>query len=599
MRVSEKLQKNREANGTSKATFSFEFFVPKTSQGVQNLYDRMDRMYQTHPQFIDITWNAGGRLSQLSTELVSTSQSVLGLETCMHLTCTNMPRQLIDDALQKAYESGCQNILALRGDAPITSSEWKPCEGGFTYAKDLVRYIREKYGDHFDIGVAGYPEGHPEEEASPKLVQYLKEKVDAGADFIITQMFYDADNFIEWCRQVRAAGIEVPIIPGIMPITTYAAFLRRSSWCQINVPEAFMAKLDPVKDDDQAVREVGTELVAQMCQKLLDSGYVTHLHMYTMNLEKACIMVLDRLGLLSEDEDIFRDEVVPMPWRKSLHPQRRNESVRPIFWQKRPYSYVARTSQWAADEFPNGRFGDSSSPAFGDLDLLGSTSIRQSPQRALELWSSPTKFSDIAALVIDYLHGKLKCLPWCDVALNHEVDTTMPQLLDLNKHMILTLNSQPRVNGASSADKIVGWGPNNGYVYQKQYLEFLLPKSKLSQLRDFVNDMPSLTYFAVDSADELHSNHPDDTAANAVTWGIFPGREVLQPTIVEKVSFLAWKEEFFDILDEWKRIMCENNHSESVALLESVISDYLLVNIVDNDYVSDGDRIYDMLQRLY
>ncbi|SCU99586.1 LANO_0F02498g1_1 [Lachancea nothofagi CBS 11611] len=599
MRVSEKLQKNLESSETSKPTFSFEFFVPKTTQGVQNLYDRMDRMYQTRPQFIDITWNAGGKLSQLSTDLVSTSQSVLGLETCMHLTCTNMPVQLIDDALARAYESGCQNILALRGDPPVTTGEWKQCEGGFAYAKDLVCYIRQKYGDHFDIGVAGYPEGHPEEEATPQLIQYLKEKVDAGANFIITQMFYDADIFIEWCRQVRQAGIDVPIIPGIMPITTYAAFMRRADWCKIKIPDEFMTKLDAVKDDDQAVREVGTGLIAGMCQKLLKSGYVTHLHMYTMNLEKASMMILDKLGLLTEEDDIFRDEVVPMPWRKSLHPQRRNESVRPIFWQKRPYSYVARTSQWSADEFPNGRFGDSSSPAFGDLDLLGSSLIRQSPQRALELWSAPTKLSDITNLVIDYLQGKTKCLPWCDVALNHEVDSIMPQLLDLNSHEILTLNSQPRVNGLPSGDKVIGWGPNNGYVFQKEYLEFLLPKSKLPQFMDLIGHDASLTYFSVDASDQLHSNHPDDTAANAVTWGIFPGREVLQPTIVEKVSFLAWKEEFFHILEEWKLILGEQGHRDSVTLLDTIINDYTLVNVVDNDFVTDGNRIHDHLKCLY
>ncbi|SCU78063.1 LADA_0A03620g1_1 [Lachancea dasiensis] len=599
MRVSEKLQKNLESNEKSKPTFSFEFFVPKTSQGVQNLYDRMDRMYQTRPQFIDITWNAGGKLSQLSTDLVSTSQSVLGLETCMHLTCTNMPVELIDDALAKAYESGCQNILALRGDAPSTTGEWKQCEGGFAYAKDLVSYIRKKYGDHFDIGVAGYPEGHPEEEASPQLIQFLKEKIDAGANFIITQMFYDADIFIDWCRQVREAGIEVPIIPGIMPITTYAAFLRRASWCQIHVPDEFMAALDAVKEDDQAVREVGTQLLTGMCQRLLDSGYVTHLHMYTMNLEKASIMILDRLGLLTEDEDIFRDDVVPMPWRKSLHPQRRNESVRPIFWQKRPYSYVARTSQWSADEFPNGRFGDSSSPAFGDLDLLGSALIRQSPQRAVELWSAPKAFSDLTGLVVAYLQGNTKCLPWCDVALNHEVDSILPQLLELNQNGILTLNSQPRVNGSNSGDKVIGWGPSNGYVFQKEYLEFLLPKDKLSTFVNLVEGGSTLTYFAVDATDKLYSNHPDDTAANAVTWGIFPGREVLQPTIVEKVSFLAWKEEFFQILEEWGSILGEQGHSESAELLKSVIQNYTLVNIVDNDFVTEGDRIYDRLRHLY
>ncbi|KAJ4169192.1 methylenetetrahydrofolate reductase (NAD(P)H) met13 [Fusarium falciforme] len=219
MKITEKLEQHRQTSG--KPTYSFEYFVPKTTQGVQNLYDRMDRMA------VDV-------LSHLSTDLVATAQSVLGLETCMHLTCTNMPISMIDDALENAYHSGCQNILALRGDPPRDAENWTPVEGGFQYAKDLIKYIKSKYGDHFAIGVAGYPECHPElPNKDVKLdLEYLKQKIDAGGDFIITQMFYDADNFINWCSQVRAAGMDVPIIPGIMPITTYAAFLRRAQWGQ-------------------------------------------------------------------------------------------------------------------------------------------------------------------------------------------------------------------------------------------------------------------------------------------------------------------------------------------------------------------------------
>ncbi|QLG71287.1 hypothetical protein HG535_0B03260 [Zygotorulaspora mrakii] len=599
MKITDKLEKHQEKS--AKPTFSFEYFVPKTTQGVQNLYDRMDRMYETSfPQFVDITWNAGGgMLSQLSTDLVATSQSVLGLETCMHLTCTNMPVSEIDDALQRAYESGCENILALRGDPPLNSKEWTPVEGGFRYAKDLVKYIREKYGDHFGIGVAGYPEGHPEDnDDRDKLVEYLKEKVDAGADFIITQMFYNADIFIKWCEAVRAAGVSVPIIPGIMPITTYAAFLRRAQWCEINVPDEFMKKLDAVKDNDQTVREIGTDLLVSMCQKLLDSGFVNHLHIYTMNLEKAPIMILERLGLLPTDKDVSDAAVAVLPWRKSLNPQRRKEEVRPIFWKKRPYSYVARTSQWAVDEFPNGRFGDSSSPAFGDLDLCGSSLIRQSGKKSLELWSRPKTVEDIARLVIRYLERDLNCLPWCDVALNNEVDVILEDLISLNQNLIITINSQPQLNGIKSSDPVFGWGPKDGYVYQKQYLEFLLPKEKLYKLQDSLKDNTMLTYFAVDYEGNLTTNHPDDYKANAVTWGIFPGREVLQPTVVEKISFLAWKEEFYHILQEWKLNFQNNQIQESVVLLDHLIGDYVLVNIVDNDFVSIDNKMLKLLHEI-
>lgn len=604
MRISQKLLKAHEADEAhhreDKPTFSFEFFVPKTSQGVQNLYDRMDRMYNLNPQFVDVTWNAGGRLSNLTTDIVSTAQSVLGLETCMHLTCTNMPVELIDKALKDAYDSGCQNILALRGDPPVEGGEWTAVEGGFHYARDLVEYIRKKYGDHFDIGVAGYPEGHPEESDSDKIVGYLKEKVDAGADFIITQMFYDADKFIEWCAKVREVGITVPIIPGIMPISSYAAFKRRATWCEINVPQHFEDKLISIKDDDQLVREAGTELVAEMCQKLLDSGYVNHLHFYTMNLEKSSIMILEKLQLISTKA---ADD---LPWRKSLNPNRQNESVRPIFWKNRKYSYITRTQGW--DEFPNGRWGDANSAAFGDVELFTAGLLRQSPKRAIELWGEPQTLEDLSNLVIRYLNGQLNSLPWSDTPVTSEVGSIRDELNKINKAGFFTVNSQPRVNGSSSDDPIFGWGPKNGFVYQKQYLEFLIQRKKLPKLIQKIDEINApynknssskdnyniLTYFAIDYSDDLNSNTKDDSA-NAVTWGIFPGNEVHQPTIVEKVSFLAWKDEVFRILHEWSGIF--ESGSKAKDLIQSIVDDYALVNIVDNDFVGQ-DKIFGLFQDL-
>ncbi|KAH3672674.1 hypothetical protein WICMUC_004192 [Wickerhamomyces mucosus] len=605
MRISHKLQKAHE-DPNSTPTFSFEFFVPKTSQGVQNLYDRMDRMYNLNPQFIDVTWNAGGRLSNLTTDIVSTAQSVLGLETCMHLTCTNMPIELIDKALKDAYDSGCQNILALRGDPPIEGGEWTAIEGGFTYAKDLIKYIREKYGNHFDIGVAAYPEGHPEEPDQDILIDYLKEKVDLGADFIITQMFYDVDNFIKWCSKLRSKGINIPIIPGIMPISSYAAFKRRATWCEINIPEIFEKKLYEIKDDDQKVRQIGTELLVDMCFKLIQSGYVKHLHFYTMNLEKSSIMILESLNLIKLNEKLVLED---LPWRKSLNPNRNKESVRPIFWKNRKYSYITRTQNW--DEFPNGRWGDSNSAAFGDIELFTSGLLRQSSKRSIELWGKPKSIDDISKLIINYLNGSISSLPWSDTPISEEIDSIKDQLIKINQsNGILTINSQPSINGIPSNDSIFGWGPKNGFVYQKQYLEFLIPKVKIQSLifkidqinkpfnssKNYKDNYNILTYFIIDNDDDLISNTKDDSA-NAVTWGIFPGQEVLQPTIVEKISFLAWKDEVFRIAHEWSAIFDSNDDKISKLTIQSIIENYALVNIVDNDYVG-SEKIFKLFEDL-
>src|SRR5277367_1612551 len=354
-----------EAERSGNPTFSFEFFPPKTAQGVQNLYDRMDRMHGLGPSFIDITWGAGDHLAQLTCEMVNVAQSQYGLETCMHLTCTDMGREKVDEALRNAYKAGCTNILALRGDPPREQEKWVATDKGFQYAKDLVRYIRSSYGNHFDIGVAGYPEGCDDQDDEALLLEHLKEKVDIGATFIVTQMFYDVDNFLEWVRKVRAKGITVPIIPGIMPIHTYASFLRRCNHMNCKIPQKWISALEPVKNDDAAVRDVGKGLVADMCRTILSSG-IHHVHFYTMNLARATRMVLEEVDLMPSSERPLKQA---LPWRQSLGLGRREEDVRPIFWRNRNKSYVMRTQDW--DEFPNGRWGDSRSPAFGELDAYG------------------------------------------------------------------------------------------------------------------------------------------------------------------------------------------------------------------------------------
>lgn len=275
MHIKDKLA---EAERSGKPVFSFEFFPPKTAQGVQNLYDRMDRMHDLGPAFIDVTWGAGGSRSDLTCEMVNTAQTIYGLETCMHLTCTDMEKQKVDDALKSAYSAGCSNILALRGDPPRENEKWQAVEGGFRYARDLVKYIKTKYGNHFDIGVAGYPEGCDDQQDREMLMEHLKEKVDAGGTFIVTQMFYDVENFLSWVEKVRACGITVPIVPGIMPIQTHAAFLRRAAWSKCHIPQKWVDALEPIKNDDAQVREVGKGLVAEMCRKIIDAG-IMQLHL--------------------------------------------------------------------------------------------------------------------------------------------------------------------------------------------------------------------------------------------------------------------------------------------------------------------------------
>ncbi|KAI9710848.1 MAG: hypothetical protein M1828_002020 [Chrysothrix sp. TS-e1954] len=573
MHISKKLLEARDAD-PKKPTFSFEFFPPKTAQGVQNLYDRMDRMHGLGPAFVDVTWGAGGRLSGLTSEMVKVAQSVYGLETCMHLTCTDMPTSKVDDALKEAYNTGCTNILALRGDPPREEEKWEATENGFRYARDLVQYIRDKYRDHFDIGVAGYPEGSDDETDIDLLVAHLKDKIDAGANFVITQMNYDADLFISWMNKCRAAGITVPLIPGIMPIHTHASFLRRAKWVNCHVPPHWYEALDPIKNDDVAVREVGAGLIAEFCHRLLSAG-IHHLHFYTMNLAQATRMVLDELNL---SPDVEAPLEKPLPWRPSLGLNRRDENVRPIFWRNRNRSYIERTQDW--DEFPNGRWGDSRSPAFGEIDAYG-IGLKGTNEHNRKIWGEPTTVAEVSDLFVRYMQGKVESLPWSESSITSEADVLTARLVELNKRSILTINSQPPVNGAKSSHPIYGWGPRNGYCYQKAYLEVLVSPELVSDLITRMERDPHVTYYAVNQHGDLKTNAPTD-GPNAVTWGVFPGKEIVQPTIVETVSFLAWKDEFFRLGVDWAH--CYAAGSPSRDLIGGMMDSWSLINIVHNDF---------------
>jgi len=572
MHVSEMLA---EAKSTGQPKYSFEFFPPKTAQGVQNLYDRMDRMHGLGPSFIDITWGAGGRQAQLTCEMVAVAQSQYGLETCMHLTCTDMGKEKVDEALKSAYKAGCTNILALRGDPPRDQEKWTATEDGFQYARDLVKYIRQSYGNHFDIGVAGYPEGCDDQDDPELLMDHLKEKVDAGATFIVTQMFYDVDNFLNWVGKVRAKGVSIPIIPGIMPISTYASFIRRCNHMNAAIPPEWSEKLEAVKNDDSAVRSIGTGLVAEMCRKILDSGEIHHLHFYTMNLAQATRMLLDELNLTPSTERPLKQA---LPWRQSLGFGRREEDVRPIFWKNRNKSYVARTQDW--DEFPNGRWGDSRSPAFGELDAYG-IGLRGTNEQNKKIWGEPKSISDIANIFVNYLEQSIDSLPWSESPITSEADVIKGELVALNRRGLFTINSQPAVDGVKSTHPVYGWGPSNGYVYQKAYLELLVAPNLIDELINRVEKDPELTYYSVNKAGDLKSNSPGE-GPNAVTWGVFPGKEIVQPTIVETISFLAWKDEAYRLGMDWAH--CYEAASPSRQLIEKMMNEWHLVNIVHNDF---------------
>jgi methylenetetrahydrofolate reductase (NADPH) len=356
--------------------YSFEYFPPKTEAGLDNLLTRIDRMTRRlDPLFIDVTWGTAGSTSARTLSVASYAQRYCGVDVLMHLSCTGMNREQISNILQQAKSCGVHNILALRGDPPKGKRSWDVGDvsgGECQRAIDLVRLIRSLHGDYFGIAVAGHPEGHPSSTSMEEEMEHLKAKIDAGADFIITQFFYDTDVFLQFVRRCRQAGISCPILPGIMPIQSFSSFMRMTTYCGISVPSAVMERLEEVKGDDEAVKDIGCDIAIEMCRRILTSdGGVDGVHFYTLNLERSVTKILMGIGVI----DIIAPSTDPtleqsllssspstetlrattgrqLPWRPSAMKQRSMEEVRPINWANRPTSYVMRTEDW--DEFPNG-----------------------------------------------------------------------------------------------------------------------------------------------------------------------------------------------------------------------------------------------------
>lgn len=572
-----------------KPFYSFEFFPPKTREGVENLYERLDRMSSLEPLFMDLTWGAGGTTAALTLEISGNAQSLSSAEIMMHLTCTNMPREMITEALDKAKKLGIRNILALRGDPPRGAESWEQCENGFAHALDLVKFIRQEHGDYFGIAVAGYPEGHITAESIDSDIAHLKAKCDAGADFIVTQLFYDVDIYLQWVKKCRDAGIQLPIVPGIMPIQNYSGFKRMTGFCKTAVPKEIEDAIEPIKHDDAKVKSYGIELGIQMCRKLLAAGS-PGLHFYTLNLERSVNNILEGLGFVTPKQS------GRLPWKQSQVARRQKEDVRPIFWANRPQAYFDRTAHW--DEFPNGRWGPRDSPAFGELSDHHLMGLRVgSAEERRKIWATSIEAPiHVFQTFARYIEGECPRLPWCENQVLLETIPLKQTLKRLNEHGILTINSQPKVNGAPSNDPAVGWGGEGGYVYQKSYLEFFTSVTMLEKLVKLAAEHPNLTYTAVDVRGKTVTNIGlGEKTVNAVTWGVFPNKEIIQPTIVDVDSFMAWKDEAFALwLSQWASAY--EPDSKSSEVIREIHDTYFLVNVVDNDFVkSDMFAIFEKL----
>jgi methylenetetrahydrofolate reductase (NADPH) len=283
----------RDHYGAGKFGLSIEVFPPKTPAGDLALFETLDRLSVFRPGFISCTYGAGGSTSKRTVELCEEIQRRYGVSATSHFTCVGATCEELLAWLRFARQSGIQNIMALRGDPPAGESNFQPVAGGLRYANELVALIREHFPD-MGIGVGGYPEKHPEAPDAETDLQNLKRKVDAGADAIFTQLFFVNENFFRFRERCEAAGIHVPIVPGIMPITEFARIKRITSLCGAVFPKELASRLEAVQTDESAQFQIGVEWAIRQCRELVERG-VPGLHFYALNKSSACELILTEL----------------------------------------------------------------------------------------------------------------------------------------------------------------------------------------------------------------------------------------------------------------------------------------------------------------
>jgi methylenetetrahydrofolate reductase (NADPH) len=280
-----------DALATHRPFFSFEFFPPKDDEGSRRLFATIAALHPLRPAFVSITYGAGGSTRARTVALAKKIQQEIGLTVVAHVTCIGADRAELRTLFDDLARAGIENVLALRGDAPAGSS-FEATPGGFAHASELVAMLRRNYG--FCIGAACYPEKHPEATTFEEDLRYLKVKAEAGADFFVSQLFFDNEHFFEFERRARAAGIDVPVLPGLMPITNFAQIQRFVAMCGATIPPKLHVEMEARKGDEKAVEDLGVAYASMQALGLLQAG-APGIHFYTLNRSPATRAIVSSL----------------------------------------------------------------------------------------------------------------------------------------------------------------------------------------------------------------------------------------------------------------------------------------------------------------
>lgn len=286
MKISEILSRKR--------TISFEFYPPKEEEGIPAVLRSMERLKEFSPDFVSVTYGAGGSTRRFTQDIAVKANEDPDVNVMAHITCAGQSRSQVNEALEDLRDAGIENVIALRGDPPRGETRFQTAPDGFSHATDLMEHIKS----NFSFGIAGacYPEGHVESRDLETDIEHTKRKVDAGADFLISQLFYDNTYFYRFLERVGKAGINVPIIPGVLPFLSTGQIRRFTSLCGATIPTELDARLERLSDDDDAVRALGIEHATQQVRDLWDSG-VSGVHFYALNRSYSISRILQNLSL--------------------------------------------------------------------------------------------------------------------------------------------------------------------------------------------------------------------------------------------------------------------------------------------------------------
>lgn len=282
----------REIFKKQNKTFSFEFFPPKNYQSTLELGVNIGRLIKLEPTFVSVTYGAGGSNQDASFDLCDYIQNKIGLMCMAHYTCVNASREKVVQDLNTLYDINIRNLMLLRGDAPKGKEEYFAQRSEFKYANELVEVAKGQ--NRFCIGVAGYPESHVESENHESDIKFLKQKVDQGGEFIVTQMFFDNNYYFDFVERARKAGIKARIIPGIIPITNFKQIKRFSQIAGSRIPDYIQEAMEPYQDDRKKTYQIGVDIATRQCEELLEKG-APGIHFYTLNKSQATVDIFDSL----------------------------------------------------------------------------------------------------------------------------------------------------------------------------------------------------------------------------------------------------------------------------------------------------------------